>query len=491
MSPNVSAEGMSQAGALNGAVVSGVVPDPIVVHEHTPFSGTHAQAATSFLQDRAHAQWHDQAVWWVRQKRDVQSKGLPEWEVLRDLADRIKAHTLSHLDRYIDEFSRKAQANGVVVHFASTAQEHNEIVHSILAQASVRKLVKSKSMLTEECGLNPYLEARGIEVVDTDLGERIVQLRHEKPSHIVMPAIHLKKEQIGTLFEQALGTEPGNFDPTYLTHAARANLRAHFMGAGAGLTGVNFGIAQTGGIVVCTNEGNADLGVSLPPIQIASMGIEKMIPKLAHLSVFTRLLARSAIGSPITAFTSHFHKPMAGGQMHIILVDNGRSAILGQPEFAKSLQCIRCGACINTCPVYRRSSGMSYSYVIPGPIGINLGSVRDLNAHGHTLSACTTCGSCNNVCPVKIDLKDQIVAHRGRAFEAKTIAPTKWWALRVSSFLMRHPLGFSGLGWLQRTLIPWVPERWLVHSAWHRYGRTTPNMPKQSFKQLMKQRRKS
>jgi L-lactate dehydrogenase complex protein LldF len=232
----------------------------------------HPQAAAEFLKDRAQAKWHDSAIWWVRQKRDAQAKQLPEWEELRRLAREIKAHTLSQLDDYLAQFEANAQKNGVTVHWAADADEHNRIVHGILAARQVKKLVKSKSMLTEECGLNPYLEQRGIEVVDTDLGERIVQLRHEAPSHIVMPAIHLKKEQISELFHKELGTEAGNNDPTYLTHAARANLREHFLTADAGLTGVNFAIAETGGVVVCTNEGNADLGTSLPPIHIASMG---------------------------------------------------------------------------------------------------------------------------------------------------------------------------------------------------------------------------
>ncbi len=450
----------------------------------------HPDAAADFLKDRPHAKWHDSAIWWVRQKRDVQSQMLPEWEALRHMADRIKAHTLSRLDEYLAQFADNAERNGVTVHFAAHAQEHNAIVHRILAAEKVTKLVKSKSMLTEECGLNPYLEERGIEVIDTDLGERIVQLRHERPSHIVMPAIHLKKEEIGVLFEEELGTEVGNFDPTYLTHAARSNLREHFLSAGAGLTGVNFGIAETGGIVVCTNEGNADLGVSLPPIQIASMGIEKVIPKLEHLSVFTRLLARSAIGSPTTAYTSHFHRPMAGGQMHIILVDNGRSDILGNTEFQKSLQCIRCGACINTCPVYRRSSGMSYSYVIPGPIGSTLGPSRDIHRHVSTAFACTTCGSCNNVCPVKVDLKDQLVAHRAKAFDAGAMSQIKKWTLKTASFMMQHPMLFDFTGKVQRTIVPIIPEVLLKNSAWHRYGRSTPVMPKRSFKELMKNRSK-
>ncbi|WP_287880735.1 lactate utilization protein B [Aquitalea sp.] len=448
----------------------------------------HPQAAAEFLKDRAQAKWHDSAIWWVRQKRDAQAKQLPEWEELRRLAREIKAHTLSQLDDYLAQFEANAQKNGVTVHWAADADEHNRIVHGILAARQVKKLVKSKSMLTEECGLNPYLEQRGIEVVDTDLGERIVQLRHEAPSHIVMPAIHLKKEQISELFHKELGTEAGNNDPTYLTHAARANLREHFLTADAGLTGVNFAIAETGGVVVCTNEGNADLGTSLPPIHIASMGLEKIIPKLEHLGVFTRLLARSAIGSPVTTYTSHFHQARPGGEMHIVIVDNGRSDILGNEEFYQSLRCIRCGACMNTCPVYRRSSGFSYSYIIPGPIGSTLGPSRDMKKHGSMAFACSTCGSCSNVCPVKINLHEQLVLHRKKAFDQNLLPAGKKMGLLAMRFLTQHPALFDLGGKVMRKVVPIIPESLTRHSAWSRAGRDLPPMPAQSFKELYQQR---
>ncbi|GHD79238.1 lactate utilization protein B [Vogesella fluminis] len=451
----------------------------------------HAAAAAAFLQDREQARWHDSAIWWVRQKRDAQAKQLPEWEQLRALAQQIKAHTLSRLDEYLEQFQRNAEANGVTVHWAADAAEHNRIVHGILAAAGVKKLVKSKSMLTEECGLNPYLEQRGIAVIDTDLGERIVQLRHEPPSHIVMPAIHLKKEHISELFHKELGTEAGNNDPTYLTHAARANLREHFLSAGAGLTGVNFAIAETGGVVVCTNEGNADLGTALPAIHIASMGLEKIVPRLEHLGVFTRLLARSAIGSPITTYTSHFQQARPGGQMHIVIVDNGRSDILGSDDFYQSLRCIRCGACMNTCPVYRRSTGHSYSYIIPGPIGSTLGPSRDIKKHGSMAFACTTCGSCSNVCPVKINLHEQLILQRKRAFDAGTLKAAKKMGLLAMRFLTRHPSLMDAGGKLMRKVVPIVPQALTQHSAWSRPGRELPQMPAQSFKEMWQARKEN
>jgi L-lactate dehydrogenase complex protein LldF len=253
---------------------------------------THAERAARFIDIPNRADWHDGALWFVREKRDAAAARLPEWEALRSLASAIKGHTLSRLADYLEEFERNAVRNGAVVHWAADAAEHNRIVLGLLAERGVTRVVKSKSMLTEECGLNPYLERHGIEITDTDLGERIVQLRKERPSHIIFPAIHLKRQEVGELFAEQLGTEPGASDPDYLAGAARVHLREKFLAAEAGITGVNFAIAETGGIVVCTNEGNADLGTSLPALHIASMGIEKVVPRARDLGVFLRLLAR-------------------------------------------------------------------------------------------------------------------------------------------------------------------------------------------------------
>ena len=224
----------------------------------------HSKAANTFQANVQRAEWHDNTLWGVRVKRDRMAVSLPEWEQLRDMASAIKKHTLSHLDTYLEKFSENAEANGVIVHWAKDADEFNAIVLDILQSHDVRKLVKSKSMLTEECEMNPYLEAHGIEVVETDLGERIIQLLDQKPSHIVMPAIHLTQEEVGELFEKELGSEKGNSDPTYLTYCARESLRNEFLTADAGLTGANFGVAETGEIVICTNEGNADMSTSVP-----------------------------------------------------------------------------------------------------------------------------------------------------------------------------------------------------------------------------------
>ena len=377
-------------------------------------STAHSEKAKAFLRDEAYEKWHDATFWSVRTKRDNMARGLDEWEQLREKASAIKRHTVTHLDEYLDQFATNAEKNGVIVHWAKDAAEFNETVYGILKEHGVRKMVKSKSMLTEECEMNPFLEARGIEVVETDLGERIIQLKGQKPSHIVMPAIHLNHDDVGELFEEkGISDEKGNHDPTYLTYRARLSLRNEFLTADAGMTGANFGIAATGDIVVCTNEGNADMSTSCPKLHIAAIGLEKVIPDYECLAVFQRMLCRAGTGQPTTTYTSHFRKARCqDGEMHIILVDNGRSDWVGNPDHWEVLKCIRCGSCMNTCPVYRRSGGYSYSYFIPGPVGINLGMLRNPREHSGNVSACTLCLSCQSVCPVKIDLGDQVYKWR-------------------------------------------------------------------------------
>ena len=338
-------------------------------------------------------------------------------------------------------------------------------------------------MLTEECHQNPYLEKNGIEVVDTDLGERIIQFNNEPPSHIVVPAIHLKKEEIGVIFEKHLKSEKGNSDPKYLTETARQHLREKFLSAQAGITGANFGVAETGTIVVCTNEGNADLGTCLPPLHIVSMGIEKIIPKLNDLSVFLRLLARSATGQPITTYSSHFNGPSKNSEMHIVIVDNGRSNILAKEDFVAALNCIRCGACLNTCPVYRRTGGHSYGYTIPGPIGSVLAPHKDADSHKSLPFASSLCGSCTAVCPVKIDLHHQLLKWR-EALDKKGKTPfLKKMAMKTLSLFLRNIFLYKLLS-RTKTLVNFVP-RVLLYSRLNKWGveREMPKIPKNSFKQ--------
>ena len=445
---------------------------------------THAEKAALFLEDEARTDWHNESLWLVRGKRDKIIGPIPEWEDLRALGSAIKDSVLSRMDEYLEEFERNATANGVQVHWAADAAEHNRIVHEILAKHEVRHIVKSKSMLTEERGLNEHLIERGIDVIDTDLGERIIQLKQEPPSHIVMPAIHLKKEEIGELFHEHLQTDKGASDPQYLTEAARQHLREKFLNAQAAVTGVNFGVAETGGVVVCTNEGNADMGVHTAPVQIHCMGIEKVIPKAAHLGVFTRLLGRSATGQPITIYTSHHHRPKPGGEMHVILVDNGRSKQLGRPDFRNSLKCIRCGACMNTCPIYRRSGGHSYGSVIPGPIGSILTPGLDLEKHKDLPFASTLCGSCSDVCPVKIDIHEQLYKWRQVVSEEDLLEGRKRHPLAATGRVLQHNGLYNFMGKAARVALKILP-RAAVYNGLNEWGKTRelPDVPAESFKE--------
>lgn len=445
----------------------------------------HATNATEFVSNETRAHWHDEALWFVRSKRDKMAHSLPEWETLRECASAIKAYTMANLAGLLEQFERNAAQRGIVVHWAETPAQHNEIVLQLLRGRNLHKVVKSKSMLTEECHLNPFLEQNGIEVIDTDLGERIVQLRQEHPSHIVLPAIHIKKEEVGELFHDHLGTESGATDPAYLTEAARGHLREKFLGAAAGITGVNFAIAETGGFVVCTNEGNADLGVSLPPLHIACMGIEKLIPAVTDLGVFIRLLARSATGQPITTYTSHFQGPREGAELHVILLDNGRSKIMENPEFREALNCIRCGACMNTCPVYRRSGGHSYESTVPGPIGSVLGPLRDPKKYHSLPYACTLCGSCTDVCPVKIPLHHQLLAFRRELVQLKAIPWTKRFSMKMAGWVLGRRWAYELSGRLARWWMPKLP-RFMIYHGLNGWGkqRELPEFPRKSFRDL-------
>jgi len=443
----------------------------------------HATLSEKFIADEPRTDWHDETLWFVREKRDKAVRQVLEWEQLREMASQIKDHSLSNLDNYLLEFETKAQANGVKIHWAADAAEHNAIILKIIRDNKVHRVVKSKSMLTEECHLNDFLIEQGVEVVDTDLGERIVQFRNETPSHIVLPAIHLKKQDVSETFHEHLGTEKGNNDPQYLTEAARIHLRDKFIASQLAITGVNFAVAETGGFVVCTNEGNADMGTHAADIHVACMGIEKIIPKTEHLSVFLRLLARSATGQPITTYSSHFHKPRVGQQMHIVIVDNGRTKQLGRPDFRNSLKCIRCAACFNTCPVYRRSGGHSYHTAVAGPIGSILSPNLDMKANADLPFASTLCGSCSNVCPVKIDIHVQLWKWR-QVLTEEGYAPTgKKIAMQGMAFMLSHPTVYRLAGkmgrWVMR-VFPFIMNN-KSFNPWYKQ-REMPTPPKQSFR---------
>jgi L-lactate dehydrogenase complex protein LldF len=446
----------------------------------------HAELSGIFNTDEDRVNWHDETLWFVRAKRDKAAHNIPEWEDLRENASQIKDNVLSNLSQYLLSFEEQAQKNGIIVHWAADAQEHNKIVHQILTENGINQIVKSKSMLTEECHLNEYLEHHDIEVIDTDLGERIVQLAKEAPSHIVLPCIHKKKEEIGELFHEHLGTPEGESDPVFLTAAARVHLREKFITRKAALTGVNFAIAETGEFVVCTNEGNADMGAHLADVHIASMGIEKIIPKRKHLAVFLRILTRSATGQPITTYSSHFKKPRPGQKMHIILVDNGRTTQLSRPDFRNSLKCIRCAACMNTCPVYRRSGGHSYHTAIAGPIGSILAPNLDMKQYADLPFASTLCGSCSNVCPVKINIHEQLYKWRQVIVKEGYADPKKAIAMKAMAFTLSNPGVYRTAGKAGRWFMKHLP--FTVNNninAWYKQ-REMPEVPKESFGEWFK-----
>jgi L-lactate dehydrogenase complex protein LldF len=398
-----------------------------------------AANAARFVEDTTHEPHFDELIWRLRRKRDQAALQVSEWEELRDLASAIKEHTLSNLAHYLEMFEANAQRNGVTVHWARDGHEHNEIVYDILKSKQADTLIKAKSMLTEECDTRAFLSKRGINVVETDLGERIQQLDDEPPSHIVVPASQKTPEDVAALFARVYGSDPDNADPVYLAQVMREHTRPLITAAKAGLTGANFAVAETGAVVTVTNEGNADLSGNTPKLRICSVGIEKVIPKDEHLAVFIRLLTRSATGMPITQYTSHFRGPRQGGEMHIVLVDNGRSDRLGMEKFWPSLKCIRCGACMNTCPVYRRSGGLSYGATYMGPIGIIMMPTVDIRRYSELPFASTLNGSCSNVCPVKINIHEQIYAWRAIMDEKHQIQHPKKEAMIVAGKLLSHP----------------------------------------------------
>jgi L-lactate dehydrogenase complex protein LldF len=447
--------------------------------------------AKRFIALPVHESTHDRLVWGMRRKRDEAVAGMPEWEELRELASQIKEHTLAHLDEYLVQFEENATKLGVHVHWARDAAEHNAIVYDILYAYQVRTLIKSKSMLQEECGMTPYLEERGIQVTESDLGERIQQLSGEPPSHIVVPAIHKLRTDVSALFARDLGTDPNDSDPHHLAEAMRENARPRFLAADAGMTGANFAVAETGGFVVCTNEGNADIGASVPPVHVASIGIEKLIPRACDLAVFVRLLARSALGSAITQYTSHFHGPRRGGDLHVVLVDNARSDRLGSADFWRGLKCIRCGACMNTCPVYRRSGGLSYGATYSGPIGVILDPWVDLVKYRELPFHSSLCGSCTEVCPVKIDISDQIYKWRRVVASEGLLKPVERMTMSALGASLAHPPFFHAAESLGRSAIAHLP-RPLLYNGLNPWGkhREMPAVPRQTFREwYLKNRR--
>ena len=333
----------------------------------------------------------------------------PPFDDERDTARHIKEDAIARLDELLIELKTRLEANGCKVFVAADAAEARNYILEVAKRCGARKVVKGKSMTTEEIELNPALTAAGIEPIETDLGEYIVQLRKEAPSHIITPAIHLSREDIGKLFADKLGI-PYTPEPEVLTAAARERMRSHFLEAEMGVTGANFAIAETGTLVLVENEGNGRFSSTLPDTLVALMGIEKVIPKLADLSHFLEILARTSTGQKLTCYTNFINGPRAAGdldgprEVHVVMIDNGRSRMLADPVLREALYCLRCGACLNVCPVYRRIGGHAYGVPYSGPIGSIVSPNLFGAAAAHLPFASTLCGACRDICPVKIDI---------------------------------------------------------------------------------------
>ncbi len=367
---------------------------------------------------------------------------------VRELAGSIKQHTLDHLDHYLERYIDAATAAGVRVHFAADAAEANAICVGIAKANNCRLCVKSKSMVTEETRLVPALEAIGVETLETDLGEFILQLDGDAPSHIVTPMIHKDRAAVARAFVRELGARYTE-DPPTLTAIAREHMRKKFRKADQGISGANFLIAETGSLVLCTNEGNADLSVGVPRIHVALVGIEKVIPRMEHLSVFLKLLARSATSQALTVYTSIITGPRKSGEpdgpeeMHVILLDNGRTEILRE-ETRELLRCIRCGACLNACPVYRKvGGGHAYGAVYSGPIGAAITPLlKGLANYPDLPHASSLCGACFEACPVKIDIPKQLIRLRAAMVERRLAGVGERGVMRVWGAILKRPWAY-------------------------------------------------
>jgi L-lactate dehydrogenase complex protein LldF len=420
---------------------------------------------------------------------------LPDADALRALAGQIKQHTLDHLDYYLEQLTSNVRRNDGVVHFASTAADARRMIIDIARRAKCARCIKSKSMVSEEIELAPALERAGIDVVETDLGEFIVQISKDRPSHLVAPIVHKDKASIARLFSEYFGTSYDD-DPRALTMQARRHLREKFRRADLGITGGNFLVAETGQVCVVENEGNARQSLTTPRVLVCLVGIEKLVPRLSDMSVMLKLLARSATGQHMTVYASLFSGPRANGErdgpeeFHLVLLDNGRSEILGS-EYRETLRCIRCGACLNTCPVYRTIGGHAYGSVYPGPIGAVITPLfQGLERFKDLPQASSLCGACYDACPVKINIPQHLINLR-RDMVSRHVASWRErlayraWAWAVASpmryrltcaaqrFMLRRRAHDGwvtrapgpGAGWTQLRDMP-APGRRSFHQLW-------------------------
>lgn len=370
---------------------------------------------------------------------------LGHWEDWRDRAAQIRDHVLANLDAYLYQLSEKIEQHGGHVFFAQTKEEASQYILNIAKEKKAKKIVKAKSMVTEEIGLNPVLENAGINVIETDLAEFILQQAKDAPSHVVVPAIHKNRAQIRQIFHDKLGYN-GSDTPEEMTRFVRQNIRDDFFTADIGITGCNFAVAETGSVCLVTNEGNARLSTTLPKTHIAVMGMERIAPTFKEVDILITMLARSAVGLRLTGYNTWLTGPKENDNVdgpedfHLVIVDNGRSKIIGS-EFKDILRCIRCGACMNTCPAYRHIGGQGYDSIYPGPVGAVLtpllGGYKDFKNLPYVCSLCTACDS---VCPVKIPLSNLIKKHREVMVEQGITPTTERNITRIFNYVNRHPM---------------------------------------------------
>jgi len=383
-------------------------------------------------------------------KRDETRDRFRDWQGARTCAAAIKDDAIARLDTLVEQFATNIESHGAKVHWCPDAQSARDAILQIAADNKVRTVVKSKSMTSEEIHLNPALEKAGVDVLETDLGEFIMQLLGEPPFHIVFPAMHLDRGQISDLFKEKLGEPAAHSSPEELTLIARRVMRQKFCEADMGISGANFGIADIGAVSITENEGNARLATSLPRIHVVLMGIEKILPRMEDLALFLPMLAAAGAGQLITGYNTLISGPRAVGgnggdgesdgpeQMHVVLLDNRRTALLADPAQRNALDCIRCGSCLNVCPVYKSIGGHSYGTTYSGPIGAAITpALCGLQEWKHLDYACSLCGACSEICPVKIDLHQHLLINRRTATQAKQA----WWeryAYKAYAFLMRR-----------------------------------------------------